>query len=85
MGHAWTMDTGMKAALRNFIEQCARRDGSRAVPEGEVRGAIRGYIKCWSIANRNRRELTTEQLDRAVRYYHRRRVELNRQPPLLAA
>lgn len=79
------METGMKAALRGFIEQCARRDGSRAVPEDEVRRAIRGYIKCWSIANRSRRQLTAEQLDRAVRFYHRRRVELHRQPPLLAA
>ncbi|HET9096417.1 MAG TPA: hypothetical protein VFN37_07125 [Candidatus Baltobacteraceae bacterium] len=74
-----------KAALANFIEQCARRDGARAVPESEVRGAIRGYVKCLGIAYRGRRELTPAQLDRAVRHYHKRRAELHRQPPLLAA
>lgn len=74
-----------KAALADFIEQCARRDGSRAVPESEVRSAIRGYVKCLGIAYRGRRELTPPQLDRAVRYYRRRRAELHRQPPLLAA
>ena len=79
------METRMGTALRDFIEQCARRDGARAVPESEVRSAIRGYIKAWGIANRTRRELTATQLDRAVRYYHKRRVELRRQPPLLAA
>lgn len=79
------MDTGIKTALRDFIEQCARRDGGRAVPEDEVRRAIRGYVKCWGIANRARRELTPEQVARALRFYHRRRLELHRQPPLLAA
>lgn len=79
------METGMKAALRGFIEQCARRDSTRAVPENEVRGAIRGYMRCWSIANRSRRQLSADQIDRAVRFYHRRRLELHRQPPLLAA
>jgi hypothetical protein len=79
------MDTAIKTALRDFIEQCARRDGNRAVPEDEVRRAILGYIKCWNIAYRHRRELTAGQLDRAIRYYHKRRIELHRQPPLLAA
>jgi hypothetical protein len=75
----------MGTALRGFIEQCARRDGARAVPESEVRSAIRGYIKCWTIAHRTRRELAAAQLDRAVRYYRKRRLDLHRRPPLLAA
>jgi hypothetical protein len=79
------MDIELKTALRDFIEQCARRDGSRAVPEVEVRGAIRGYVKCMGIVYRRQRELTPAQLDRAVRYYHKRRAELHRRPPLLAA
>lgn len=79
------MHTDIKTALRDFIEQCARRDGNLAVPEEEVRRAILGYVKCWNIAYRSRRELTVAQLDRAVRYYHKRRIELHRQPPLLAA
>lgn len=79
------MDGQFQAALRAFIEQYARRDGSRAVPESEIRAAIRGYAKCHGIAYRSRRELTAAQVDRALRFYHRRRVELHRQPPLLAA
>lgn len=75
----------LQAAVKGFIEELARRDGARAVPESEVRGAIRGYVKCMTIAYRNRGELTGAQLDRAVRYYHRRRVDLHRRPPLLAA
>lgn len=74
-----------RTTLRDFIEQCARRDGARAVPESEVRSAIRGYVKCLGIAYRRRRELTPAQLDRAVQYYHKRRQQLRRQPPLLAA
>ena len=79
------MDTAIKTAIREFIEQCARRDGNRAVPEEEVRRAILGYVKCRNIAYRSGRELSAAQLDGAVRYYHKRRVELHRQPPLLAA
>lgn len=79
------MDSHFQAALREFIDQCARRDGSRAVPEAEIRSAIRGYVKCLGIAYRSRRELTPAQLDRAMRYYSKRRLELHRQPPLLAA
>ncbi|HLI96358.1 MAG TPA: hypothetical protein VKT72_09760 [Candidatus Baltobacteraceae bacterium] len=79
------MDTDIKRTLQDFIEQCARRDGNRAVPEDEVRRAILGYVKCRNIAYRSRRELTPAQLDRAVRFYHKRRIELHRQPPLLAA
>jgi hypothetical protein len=79
------MDTTMATALRGFIEQCARRDGVRAVPEDEVRRAIIGYVKCRNIAYRSRRELTAAQLERAVRYYHKRRMDLHRRPPLLAA
>jgi hypothetical protein len=79
------MDTAIKTALRDFIEQCARRDGSRAVPESEVRSAIRGYVKCLGIVYRTRREIAPAQLDRAVRYYHKRRADLHRRPPLLAA
>jgi hypothetical protein len=74
-----------RTALREFIEQCARRDGSRAVPESEVRSAIRGYVKCLGIIYRGRRELTPAQLGRAVQYYHKRRAQLRRQPSLLAA
>jgi hypothetical protein len=74
-----------RAALREFIEQWARRDGSRAVPEAEVRSAIRGYVKCLGIIYHGRRELTPAQLDRAVAYYHKRRAQLRRQPSLLAA
>lgn len=77
------MNTKMKSALRGFIEQCARRDGQRAIAEDEVRRAIRGYIACWSIAHSARSEITSEQLDRAVRQYRRRRAELYRQPHLL--
>lgn len=79
------MDTRLQSALRSFIENCARRDASRAVPEAEVRAAIRGYVKCFGIAYRDTRELTASQLDRAVRHYHKRRLALHRQPPLLAA
>lgn len=79
------METELKAALRDFIEQCARRDRARAVPESEVRSAIRGYVKCLGIVYRRQRELAPAQLDRAVRYYHKRRRELYRKPPLLAA
>jgi hypothetical protein len=79
------MESQLQTAIREFIEQCARRDGSRAVPESEIRGAIRGYVKCFGIAHRSRRELTPAQIDRALRLYHRRRIELHRQPPLLAA
>jgi hypothetical protein len=79
------MDTEIRTALRDFIEQCARRDGARAVTQDEVRAAIRGYLKAWGIAYRRRCELSPAQLDRAVRYYHKRRSELRRQPPLLAA
>lgn len=79
------MDSQFQRAIRDFIEQCARRDGSRAVPEAEIRSAIRGYAKCLRIAYRTRRDLTPAQIDRALRYYHRRRLELHRQPPLLAA
>lgn len=79
------MDTQLQRALRDFIEQCARRDGMRAVPESEVRSAIRGYVKCIGIVYRGQRELTPEQIARAVRYYHRRRAQLRRQPALLAA
>jgi hypothetical protein len=75
----------VKTALREFIEQCAKRDGSRAVPEAEVRSAIRGYVKCLGIIYRGRRELSPAQLDRAVAYYHKRRAQLRRQPSLLAA
>jgi hypothetical protein len=74
-----------RAALREFIEQCARRDGSHAVSESEVRSAIRGYVKCLGIIYRGRRELTPAQLDRAVAFYHKRRARLRRQPLLLAA
>lgn len=79
------MDTELKAALRDFIEQCARRDRSRAVAEDEVRSAIRGYVKCLGIAYHRRQELAPAQLERAVRYYHKRRADLYKKPPLLAA
>jgi hypothetical protein len=79
------MDTELKAALRDFIEQCVRRDRSRAVPEAEVRSAIRGYVKCLGIAYHRRQELAPAQLERAVRYYHKRRAAFHRKPPLLAA
>jgi len=79
------MDTELKAALRDFIEQCVRRDRARAVPEAEVRSAIRGYVKCLGIAYHRRQELAPAQLERAVRYYHKRRAEIHRKPPLLAA
>jgi hypothetical protein len=79
------MDSQFQKAIRAFIEQCAKRDGSRAVPEAEIRSAIRGYAKCLRIAYHGRHDLTPAQVDRALRYYHRRRVELHRQPPLLAA
>lgn len=83
--HTESMDSHYQKAIREFIDQCARRDGSRAVPESEIRSAIRGYVKCFGIAHRSRRELTPAQVDRAVRYYRKRRIELHRQPPLLAA
>jgi hypothetical protein len=79
------MNTDFRTALRDFIEQCARRDGSRPVPEPQVRSAIRGYVKCLGIAYRTPHELTPAQLDRAVRYYHKRRTQLRKQPMLLAA
>lgn len=85
LGHPGCMVIDERTALREFIEQCARRDGNRAVPEAEVRSAIRGYVKCLGIAYRRRRELTPAQLDRAVQFYHKRRIALRRQPPLLAA
>ena len=75
----------LQTVVKGFIDELARRDGARAVPESEVRGAIKGYVKCMSIAYRRRGELSAAQLDRAVRYYHRRRVDLHRRPPLLAA
>ncbi len=75
----------MQVAIKGFVDELARRDSTKAVAESTVRGAIEGYAKCLRIAYRERRELTAAQLDRAVRYYHRRRVELHRQPPLLAA
>ena len=79
------MNSHLQVALRAFIEQCARRDGSRAVPETEIRAAIRGYVKCFGIAYRGSGELSNGQIDRAVRHYRKRRLELHRQPPLLAA
>lgn len=79
------MNSHLQASLRTFIEQCARRDGARAVPEAEIRAAIRGYAKCFGIAYRAAGELTPAQIDRAVRHYHNRRLALHRQPPLLAA
>lgn len=75
----------MQTSLKGFIEEIARREGSKAVAESSVRSAIRGYVKCLGIAYRERRELTPAQLDRAVRYYRRRRAELRKQPLLLAA
>lgn len=77
--------TDMQTALKGFIEEIARREGTKAASEAAVRGAIRGYVKCLGIAYRERRELTPAQLDRAVRYYRRRRAELRKQPLLLAA
>lgn len=79
------MNTDLRTAVRDFIEQCARRDGARAVPGPQVRSAIRGYVKCLGIAHHLPQELTPAQLDRAVRYYHKRRAQLRRQPMLLAA
>jgi hypothetical protein len=79
------MDTEIRTALRDFIEQCARRDGTRAVPESEVRSAIRGYVKCLGIVYRKRQELAPAQLDKAIGYYHKRRAELCHKLPLLAA
>lgn len=75
----------LQTALKGFIEEIARREGTKAAAEPAVRSAIRGYVKCLGIAYRERRELTPAQLDRAVRYYRRRRAELRKQPLLLAA
>jgi hypothetical protein len=75
----------VQTAVKGFIEEIARRDGSKAVAESAVRSAIRGYVKCLGIAYRERRELTPAQMDRAVRRYQRRRAELHKQPLLLAA
>jgi hypothetical protein len=75
----------MRTVVKGFVEELARRDGSKAVAESTIRAAIKGYVKCMGIAYRGERELSAAQLDRAVRYYHRRRIELHRQPPLLAA
>lgn len=75
----------LQTALKGFIDEIARREGTKAVAEPAVRSAIRGYVKCLGIAYRERRELTPAQLDRAVRYYRRRRAELRKQPLLLAA
>lgn len=75
----------VQTAVKGFVEEIARRDGSKAVAESAVRSAIRGYVKCLGIAYRERRELTPAQMDRAVRFYQRRRAELRKQPLLLAA
>lgn len=75
----------VQTAVKGFVEEIARRDGSKAVAESAVRSAIRGYVKCLGIAYRERRELTPAQMDRAIRFYQRRRAELRKQPLLLAA
>lgn len=75
----------MRTAIKGFVEELARRDGSRAVAESTVRSAIKGYVKCLGIVYHGNAELSSVQLDRAVRFYHRRRIELHKQPPLLAA
>lgn len=75
----------LQTALKTFIEELARRDGSRAVAESTLRSAIRGYVRCRAIAHHSRPELTAAQLDRAVALYARRRAELHKQPLLLAA
>lgn len=78
--------TERQTALKAFLEELARRDGGTAVPEPAVRSAIRGYVKCMGIAYPGgSRELTPAQLERALRYYARRRAELRKQPMLLAA
>lgn len=75
----------LQTAVKGFVEEIARRDGTRAVTESAVRGAISGYVKCLEIAYHRKRELTPAQLDRLIRYYHRRRAELTKQPLLLAS
>jgi hypothetical protein len=75
----------IQIAVRGFVEELARRDGARAVSESSVRGAIAGYVKCLSIAYRSKAQLTAGQMDRALRYYCKRRAELSRQPLLLAS
>jgi hypothetical protein len=71
--------------IRGFVEELARRDGSRAVNEATVRGAIKAYAKCLRIVYHAPRELTDAQVERALKYYRRRRAELSKQPLLLAA
>lgn len=75
----------MQAALKGFIEEIARRDATKSLPDSAVRTTIRAYVNCMGIAYRQPRELTPAQLDRALRYYRRRRSELRKQPMLLAA
>jgi len=75
----------VQTAVKGFVEEIARRDGTRAITESAVRAAINGYVKCLGIAYRGKRELTPAQMERALRYYHRRRAELTRQPLLLAS
>jgi len=75
----------VQTAVMGFVEELARRDGSRAVSESAVRGAISAYVKCRSIAYRGKAELTAAQMDRAMRRYRRRRAELHHQPLLLAS
>lgn len=75
----------VQTAVKGFVEEIARRDGAKAVTESALRGAINGYVKCLGIVYHGKRELTPAQMDRAMRYYHRRRAELTKQPLLLAS
>ena len=66
----------LKTAVRGFVEELVRRDGTRAVLESSVRGAIAAYVKCVGIAYRGKRELTPAQMRRALGYYHQCRAQL---------